>query len=103
MSLSSKEIQEFFDKGYVVKENLFSHEEVESMTESFDKLQKAARRFHKPTIYKNSQFVVNGERIDRIVWACGFEPNLKKYAQDDRLLTPSSQLLGTAKVNHIIC
>ena len=94
MKLSAREIKEFFQVGYIIKKNLFLDEEIEKMAQAFDKLQQAAAQFQEPTLYKNSQFVVHGQRIDRIVWACGFEPSLKDFARDARLTTPCAQLLG---------
>lgn len=47
--------------------------------------------------------MTDGRAIDRIVWCGAAQPNLLKLAEDPRLLAPSSQLLGSQTMQHIIC
>lgn len=101
--LSSKQINEFYEVGYIVLRNLFTQNEIESIKKSFDRLQKIALELKTTQEYLGSQFVVEGSRIDRVVWMGGAEPSLLKYGEDSRILGPCSQLLETNRFEQLIC
>lgn len=103
ISLSSQQIKEFFTKGFLVLPRLFSREEVEEIACSFNRLQEIALRLKKTQVYQGSQFVVEGHRIDRIVWMGGAEPSLLRMGEDPRLLLPVSQLLNSNSMEQLIC
>jgi len=101
--LTIKEHEDFFSKGYFVRKRLFAPSEVQKALSLFDDLQKKARQFRTTTMHKNSQFVVDQDRIDRIVWACGSAPKLKPLSRDPRLTLPSALLLQSVELQQLIC
>ena len=101
--LTVLERESFFTKGYFVREQTFSSQEIQSLKDCFASLLEQAKRFSKTEVYRNSQFVVSGDRIDRIVWACGSEDRLSRWAQDWRITVPSAQILGSLELQQIIC
>lgn len=103
VKLTERQIKDFYEVGYVVIPSLFARHEIEEIKKSFDKLQKIALRLGKTQEYMGSQFVVEGNRIDRIVWMGGAEPSLLKYGEDPRILLPVSQILNTSTVEQLIC
>lgn len=103
LALSDDQVEEFFDKGYVVIPNLFSTEEIEEIKASLDRLFLVAQRLRTTQTYGGTQFVVDGPRVDRIVWCGAMEPNLLKFGTDPRLLVPSAQLLRSPEMDQLIC
>lgn len=101
--LTETEYKLFYEQGFFVRKNLFSKHEVAEMSRLFLQIEAQASHFHEPTLCKNSYFVVNGSRIDRVVWACGFAPKLKSFGQDPRITKLCAELLGSQKLNQIIC
>ncbi|SMF02610.1 phytanoyl-CoA dioxygenase family protein [Pseudobacteriovorax antillogorgiicola] len=103
MRLSQAQIDEFYEIGFLVLENLFHPEEIDQIGKSFDIIAKLASR-RKTTFHMNgTQFVVNGDRIDRVVWCAGVQPQLLEFAHSKRLLGPVSQILGSQQISQLIC
>jgi len=102
MRLTEQQIRDFFEVGYFIVPNLFSPEEVRKMQASFDRLQKLAASVSSTQLVNGAQFVVEGKRIDRVVWCGGAEPYLLELGADKRLLEPASQLLGSATMQQLI-
>lgn len=103
MTLSTSEVRSFFDEGCLVLPNLFLTDEVEQIKAAFDRLVTLAQQIRKTQLLHGAQFVVEGDRIDRIVWCGAAEPILFTFAEDPRLIQPVSQLLGSSEFDHIIC
>lgn len=101
--LNQSLINDFYDKGYFVLKGLIRPNEIEEIKKSFDRLQAIALSLKTTQEYLGSQFVVEGQRIDRIVWMGGAEPSLLKYGEDPRILGPCSQLLKTTQFEQLIC
>lgn len=101
--LNQSQIKEFYDKGYLVIRNLISEAEIDEIKKSFDRLQNIALRLGSTQEHLGSQFVVEGNRIDRIVWMGGAEPSLLKFGEDSRILGPVSQILNETKFEQLIC
>lgn len=101
--LSESQINEFYTKGFIVLRNVFQKDEIEEIKKSFDRLQKIALELGQTQEYLGSQFVVEGSRIDRVVWMGGAEPSLLKYGEDVRILGPISQLLEVDHFEQLIC
>lgn len=101
--LTKQQIEDFYTIGFIVLKKLFSQQEVDQIKISFDRLQQTALELQKTCEFQGSQFVVEGHRIDRIVWMGGAEPSLLKYGEDSRILGPCSQLLETEKFEQLIC
>lgn len=102
-ALTNQQIQDFYDVGFVVLKRLFNEQEIEQIKKSFDRLQNIALELKTTQEYLGSQFVVEGSRIDRIVWMGGAEPALLTYGEDPRILGPCSQLLNVDKFEQLIC
>ncbi len=100
---SEKQIRDFYEKGYFVIKGLFSKEDVQTFSDAFDRLQEEAKKFDETTIHRGSQFVVQGSRIDRIVWMGGAEPVLLTAGEDPRMLTVVSQILNHTEFHQLIC
>lgn len=101
--LTSQQIRDFYTKGFFVLPGLFTQNEIEEIKKCFDRLQEIALKLGTTQEYMGSQFVVEGKRIDRIVWMGGAEPELLKYGEDPRILLPVSQILETHTVEQLIC
>lgn len=103
IKLSANQIHDFYNIGFFVIPNLFNQVEIQEIKQSFDRLQNIALELKTTQEYLGSQFVVEGNRIDRIVWMGGAEPNLLKFGEDSRLLSVCCQLLECQKLEQLIC
>ncbi len=96
-------IKDFYQKGYFVLRGLFGPDDIRIFSDAFNRLQEQARQFSTTTVHKGSQFVVEGNRIDRIVWMGGAEPVLLNAGEDARILSVVSQILGANEFHQLIC
>src|SRR5690349_21685028 len=103
VQLSQQQIQDFYQVGFIVLKNVFTEAEIEAFKKSFDRLQEIALSLGSTQEHLGSQFVVEGKRIDRIVWMGGAEPSLLKIGEDSRILSPVSQILETKEFDQLIC
>lgn len=103
IALTTQQIHDFYHVGFIVIRNLFSRDEVAVISKCFDRLQSLALQLKSTQVYKGSQFVVEAQRIDRIVWMGGAEPDLLKVGEDARILLPVSQLLNQTSMQQLIC
>ena len=103
VSPMEKYIHDFYTLGYFIVPNLFSQKEVHEISEAFDRLQKIALTLKTTQELHGAQFVVDHGRIDRIVWMGGAEKSLLKVGEDPRTLGICSTLLGTTKMEQLIC
>jgi ectoine hydroxylase-related dioxygenase (phytanoyl-CoA dioxygenase family) len=101
--LTQKQIEDFYEIGFVIIPNLFTKKEIDKIKKSFDRLQEIALTLGTTQVYNGSQFVVEGNRIDRIVWMGGAEPELLKFGEDPRILLPVSQILNSNSMEQLIC
>jgi ectoine hydroxylase-related dioxygenase (phytanoyl-CoA dioxygenase family) len=101
--LTTAQVTDFFEKGYFVLPGLFHAQEVQEILEAFDRLQAVAKQLRSTQVYKGTQFVVEGDRIDRIVWMGAMEPRLLEFSADPRYLAPASQLLYSLTMDQLIC
>lgn len=100
---TNEQINNFYDQGYFVIKNLFNQKEIQEISLAFDRLQEIALTLKTTQEFMGSQFVVEGTRIDRIVWMAGAEPSLLKFGEDARLLKPVSQILDINQFDQLIC
>lgn len=101
--LTPSQISEFFDAGFFVLKGVFRPEEVGEIGAALDRITNVARTVTSTSVIQGTQFVVEGSRIDRVVWAGAIEPVLLRYSEDSRVLTPVSELLGTGEMDQLIC
>lgn len=102
MRLTDRQVRDFFEIGYFLVPSLFSADEVRQMKASFDRLQTLAATVTSTQLLNGSQFVVEGSRIDRVVWCGGAEPYLLELGADKRLVEPAAQLLGSPSMEQLI-
>jgi len=108
MRLSHKQVEAFFELGFVVVPDVFRPAEVEDMRAAFVRLERVANTLWQTCMHEGSQFVVEREpdsaavRIHRIVWCGAAEPILSRYSMDRRLLAMAAQLLGSSEMNQLI-
>jgi len=109
--LDERQLADFFERGYVVLEDLFGADEIAEIRKAFDRLEARARSFGETTSHRGSRFVVekvagaDGRpfvRIHRVVWCSGAEPVLGRYGRDPRLVRPAAQLLGSSTVVQLV-
>ncbi len=100
--LTKQQIQDFFEVGYFLIPDLFKPDEIAKMQRSFDSLQKMAGTVRSTQLLNGAQFVVEGDRIDRVVWCGGADEHLLNVGADKRLLGPCAELLGSKSMEHII-
>lgn len=103
VALTEQQIQDFYELGFVLLRGLFAPEEMAEIRVSFERLQRIAQKLGTTQEFQGSQFVVEGQRIDRIVWMGGAEPSLLRYGEDPRILLPVSQILETSSMEQLIC
>lgn len=96
-------LRDFDRQGFCHVKKLFSEEEVHKMLACFDRLQAKAGLFADTTEWEGTQFVVSDRTIHRIVWACASEPYLGEIGQDTRITQLASKILGSDRMNHLIC
>lgn len=101
--ISENQIREFYQRGFFVIQNLFSQVELHTISLAFDRLQKTALMLNRTQEFQGSQFVVEENRIDRVVWMGGAEPRLLQVGEDSRILGPCSDLLNIDHFEQLIC
>jgi ectoine hydroxylase-related dioxygenase (phytanoyl-CoA dioxygenase family) len=99
---SPDELEAFHSRGFFVRPDVFTESEVRSLCRAFDRLERTARRLTAPALHRGAYFVVNGSRIDRIVWCGAAEPVLLNIGADPRLLAIAAGLLGSAEMSQLI-
>ena len=104
--LRDDEIRDFFEVGWILRRALFGADEVAAMCACFDDLERIAGRLPETGFHDNSYFVI-GENdgrqvIKRVVWAGGCQRYLLEVGSDPRLTLPSSQLLRSAAMDHLL-
>jgi len=106
VTLSDVEQREFFEKGWLIKDALFTLDEVHEMRACFDRLETRAGKLTETGLSDGAYFVLGtraGEQIiKRVVWAGGAEPFLLTVGSDARLLNPVATLLGSSKMEQLL-
>jgi ectoine hydroxylase-related dioxygenase (phytanoyl-CoA dioxygenase family) len=109
LRLSLRQVQDFFEDGFVVVPKVFPARDVAQMRSAFDRLERTAQQLTEPAMVRGSQFVVEpigGEtarvRIHRIVWCGAAEPVLSNFGSDPRLVHLAAQLLGSNSMSQLI-
>jgi ectoine hydroxylase-related dioxygenase (phytanoyl-CoA dioxygenase family) len=109
--LTREQVDEFYERGFVLVPDVFARAEVEEMRAAFERLRGMARRLAESGMHRGSQFVLErgardcesaDVRIHRIVWCGAAEPLLSRYGMDPRLLAMAAQILGSSEMNQLI-
>ena len=98
MKLTDAEVQEFFDRGWVVVPALFSTAEMTRAREAFERLYATAQKLRATQNHAGAYFVLDAPMqgdviVKRVVWAGGAESTLLDLSADSRLVGPALQLL----------
>lgn len=112
--LTADQLNDFHTKGYFVIEGLFDDESLRPIEDGFDQLAEMAQRLKgaPPDIengdvagfdYEGSRFFLQGERILRVVWACGLAPQMDAIGQSPEILQRVAQILSGDQLMQIIC
>lgn len=107
MRLTPAQVDEFFDRGWVVVPELFGADELAAVRAAFDRLHATAQRLRSTQDHAGARFVL-AERgaevvVQRVVWAGGAEPALLAVGADPRLVGPALQLLGSERCEQLLC
>lgn len=104
--LTPKELRDFFEIGWITRRALFDSDEIARMRACFDSLEQIASALTETGLHQGAHFVIgqkNGERvIKRVVWAGGCQPYLLEVGSDPRLTIPSTQLLRSHAMDHLL-
>jgi ectoine hydroxylase-related dioxygenase (phytanoyl-CoA dioxygenase family) len=106
--LTTRQIDTFFDEGFLVLREVFDTTEVERMASAFERLEAIARSRDETGLHRGSQFVIDPAprpadvQIHRVVWCGASEPVLSEFGRDPRLVRPACQLLETPTVSQLI-
>jgi len=106
LRLSARQVDEFFNAGWITAQTLFDADEVARMKACFDDLEQMATNLESTGLHHGSHFVL-GEKdqqkiIKRVVWAGGSQPYLLQIGADRRLTLPCSQLLGSDELEQLL-
>ena len=102
-SLSKKQIQEFFDRGYIVLPKVFNSSDLQKMIKASEELLQSSKKLNLTSqLCNGSQFVFENKALHRVVWAGAHEKDLLNFGEDLRLLDPVSQLLGSLEMDQLI-
>ena len=96
-------VDDFYELGYCLIPGLFNPGEVSRISELFNKLQNIAKSLHATQYVKGTQFVVERQSIQRVVWSCSIEPELRKFGTDSRIAGVVAAILGSSRFDHLIC
>lgn len=106
--LSDPEKQAFHEGGFFVRRGLFREDEVRSAREALERLYATAQTLRATGDHDGAFFALsipaNGPTVvQRVVWAGGAEPCLLRLSEDERLVMPSLELLGTPQCEQLLC
>src|SRR3989344_1752333 len=101
-SLSSSQIDLFYQRGYLFLERVFSIDEVAEVSKAIGCLQEMAQGLEGEVMHKGSKFVVQDGLLERVVWAGAAEPSLLQYGHHPKLTSIPAQLLQSKFGEHLI-
>ncbi len=106
--LSGAQRRAFDEGGFFTLRGLFRADEVAAARAAFDRLYETAQGLRETGDHGGAFFVLDASQpgpviVQRVVWAGGKEPVLLRMSEDERLLGPALQLLGTARCEQLIC
>jgi ectoine hydroxylase-related dioxygenase (phytanoyl-CoA dioxygenase family) len=103
MNLTQKQIDEFYENGFLVLKKVFSTKELEVMAQCTQTLYEESLKLNKTSqVFKGSQFVFEKNSLHRVVWAGAHQEKLLKFGEDLRITGPVSQLLNSVEMDQLI-
>ena len=108
MTLSTEQVEAFFDRGWIVVPGLFSASEMSLAREAFERLYVTAQQLRTTQNHAGAYFVLDAPPqgdvvVKRVVWAGGAESALLDLSADSRLVEPALQLLGSDHCEQLLC
>jgi len=102
-TLSKEQVDEFYERGFIILKNVFDQSEIDSVKNSFENLYSMATQMDGNTQeIEGSHFVFEKGGLNRIVWCGGKEKSLLEFSKDNRILNPVSDILSVDTLNQII-
>ncbi|HEY4176326.1 MAG TPA: phytanoyl-CoA dioxygenase family protein [Kofleriaceae bacterium] len=107
--LSGEERAAFHDAGFFVKRGLFSAGEVAPVRAALERLYVMAQTLTATGDHAGAFFALGISPtggptvVQRVVWAGGAEPSLLRLSEDERLVAPAVELLGTESCEQLLC
>lgn len=108
MKLSNAQVEEFFDRGWIVVPGVFSKAEMDLARGAFERLYATAQQLRTTQNHAGAYFVLDAPAqgdviVKRVVWAGGAEKALLELSADPRLVQPALQLLGSEHCEQLLC
>lgn len=108
MQLSGQQVDEFFERGWIVVPDLFTEAEMRVARRAFERLYSTAQRLRVTQNHAGAYFVLEAPAagdviVKRVVWAGGAEPDLLELSADRRLVEPALALLGSDRCEQLLC
>ena len=101
--LSDGQVDEFFERGYIVVPELISSAEIGEMAAAFEELARMVRKLEGRVMHRGARFVVEQiagrARIRQVSWCGAAVPLLLRHGGDNRLLAIAARLLGSGEMN----
>jgi len=101
-TLSSGQLRDFYERGYVLLPQLFSAQEVAGIGKAIDSLQEKAHGLEGEVMKDGSKFVVQNGLLERVIWAGAAEPSLLEYGHDPKITSIAAQILRSKYAEHLI-
>ena len=110
MSLTSAQIAEFYDQGFIILPQVFDARDIAAMAAACERLKALAQDLDGTVLHQGANFAVDQVEVDgkqvarirRISWCGGAEPVMLEYGSDPRLLSIAADLLDSAEMNQLI-
>lgn len=108
MKLSTDETKTFHEHGFVVRRGLFRASEVAEARGALERLYATAQTLSATGDHDGAFFALGRSPegavvVQRVVWAGGAEPVLLSLSEDERLVSPALDLLGTSACEQLLC
>jgi len=100
--ITKEQFDEFYDKGFIIIENLFTQEEVNEILSCAENIFETGKTLDKTCIHNNSRFVFQNSHLQRVVWAGAQEDKILAVGADKRITGVVSELLDSKKLNQLI-
>jgi ectoine hydroxylase-related dioxygenase (phytanoyl-CoA dioxygenase family) len=102
MTLSLANLSDFFTRGFILIPNFFDAQEIQVVSEAFDRLYQTAKKLNETTIMQGTQFVIEKNRLQRIVWCEGMEPGLATISTHPKVTSIVSNLLASVEIIQLL-
>ena len=110
MRLTSAQIDQFYDQGFIILRQVFGPQDIAAMSDACARLKALAQDLEGSVLHQGANFAVDQVEVDgtrvahirRISWCGGAEPVMLEYGADPRLLSIAADLLDSDEMNQLI-